>query len=107
MQLVHVLNAHLGNDWGQIRVRPNIGAMLGQRQFRQSPGHALNAHSGNDWGQIPLLSGTRGRSKLQANIHSTLFFKTTSVSIVMFLKWISYILLSLVLDRATPLQWGS
>ena len=57
MQLVHVLNAHLGNDWGQIRVRPNIGAMLGQMQIRPSPGHALNAHSGNDWGQIPLLSG--------------------------------------------------
>src|SRR6218665_3887452 len=30
--------------------------MLGQRQFRPSPGHALNAHSGNDWDQIPLLS---------------------------------------------------
>src|SRR6218665_3780413 len=43
--------------WGQIRVRPNIGEMLGQRQFRPSPGHALNSHSGNDWGQIPLLSG--------------------------------------------------
>ena len=36
---------------------------------------------------------------------SKLLEKVMYVSIVMFLKWISYILLSLVLDRATPLQW--
>ena len=39
-------------------MRPNVRAILGKRQIRQSPGLALNAHSGNEWGKIPVLSGT-------------------------------------------------